>query len=221
MKTPTQTRTELNYLVDILIQHEVALIANRIVVQSIGPLKRVTWAPPALAFVPAASGSIEEYCGFLSAHAFTAVLRDGAILQLSYDFRDGDLCGHRLCFYPCPFDVDPRDLLAEPVMDVIDVYRSGTTAEVRLRSPIRFDYSRDDSQEDHPTSHMHILSPDCRCPVAAPLGIGLFMQFVFRHFYRDLWRQHAFLREWPAELGTRTIRADEETQLHISCKRRS
>jgi hypothetical protein len=149
---------------------------------------------------------------------YSAVLYDGALLQISYDFTGRSLVGHRLCFYPCPFDVDIQLLQSEPIADVVAMYRESGETKSFLRSPCRFDYDDQNPSSEHPSVHFHFNKADCRWPVTHPLSIGEFLAFVFRHFYPSIWAAHQFLRQWPRErAGNRMISPTEEADLHVAC----
>lgn len=96
---------------------------------------------------------------------------------MSYDFEGDQLTGHRLVYYPCPFDVDEDLLRSEPMSDVIDLYRENESSTVRLRSPLRFDCDIENQSEDHPGSHLTFLSSDCRLALVAPISPGHFVRF--------------------------------------------
>lgn len=221
--TSNQVRTEIQNLLELFIESDVAVAINPVVQQNLSHrITRVTWRSPTPIDGVTPIGefaTITEYCIYLEAQAYSAVLYDGAILQLSYDFRGNELVGHRLCYYPCPFDVDKELLRSEPLADVIALYRGRDNSLVRLRSPLRFDYDPRNITDGHPVIHLHLLCGYCRWAVVAPLSLGHFIRFIFRHFYPNLWAVHEFLREWPQQLGNRTITVDEERMLHVGCLR--
>lgn len=219
----SKVRTEIHNLLDLLLKSGVAVYINPVVAQQDkGGLTRVTWANTRS--IPGGLfrgdfATIDDYCGWLAAGAFSAILFDGAVLQFSYDFTSNYLTGHRLAYYPCPFDVEEELLRTEPVLDVIELYRSHSASSIRLRSPLRFDYDPQSGSHDHPTAHLTLLSSHCRWPIVAPLSPGHFVRFLFKHFYPSLWSALRFLREWPQQLGERTITAEQEEMLHVSCTR--
>jgi hypothetical protein len=204
-------------------ESEVSIVANPVVEEHFGGTTRITWASPrqTLGMMSAYGfATVDEYCSFIGAQMYSAVLYDGALLQISYDFDGQDLIGHRLCYYPCPFDVDGELLRTEPLGDTIDMYRESTETGTNLRSPCRFDYDEKNLASDHPAVHMHVISGHCRWPVSSPLSIGHFIGFVFRHFYPQIWAVHAFLQEWPRDgAGRRTITAAEEVDIFLTCAR--
>lgn len=220
--TPRQARSEISNFVDLLLYTDIAIRVNSIVCVRSGTMSRVTWRPPSRGqaqLIASEFASVSEYCGHLQNQAYSAILFDGALLQISYGFTRNALTSHRLCYYPCPFALEPEELLVEPLLDVMEVYKHAGADYLRLRSPVRFDYAPDHASEEHPASHAHMLWPHCRCAVVAPLSLGHFARFVFSHFYPELWKEHEFLRSLPQQLGPKTITANEEAQLHFSCRR--
>ncbi len=220
--TPKHIAGEIRTLTSLLLYAEIAIVTNPVVQQQSGRWSRVTWRSPELGSALATVGpfaTVDEYTAHLDNGAYTAVLYDGALLQISYDFAGNDLVGHRLCYYPCPFNVEKELLLSEPIADVIAAYRDAGYEYLRLRSPLRFDFDTKNSSQGHPTVHLHVLSGHCRVPIVAPLSPGNFIRFIFLHFYPELWAAQNFLREWPQRLGSRTITSLEELGLHLSCLR--
>lgn len=222
MRTPKQIQTDLRNLLDLLTRSEVALFSNPVVQDSVGDGRaRVTWRSQigGRSLTAGAFGTVDEYSDWVQTGAYSAVLNDGSLLQLSYDFLREDLVAHRLLYYPCPFNIDPTLLDELSLPEVIDLYRGQPSSTLRLRSPLRFDYDLAAQADGHPASHMTLLSENCRWAVVAPLSPGHFVRFIFRHFYPEWWRRFEFLREWPQHLGDRTITAAEESHLHIACAR--
>jgi hypothetical protein len=222
MMTPNDVLHEINNLVRLLAEYGLTLDANRAVRVRSGGLDHVGWpstSSPSPDLLPESFATIGDYCAILKNRSYTALLFDGAILQLHYAFKGGAMLQHRLCYYPCPYDVKQADLATDPALDVIERYQAQGGEFLRLRSPLRFDYDARGARPGHPTCHVHVLAPDCRCPVVAPISTGHFVRFVFRHFYPGEWETCGFLREWPQRLGARTIRPDEEGMLHFACAR--
>jgi hypothetical protein len=221
--TPKALATQVRNLVSLLLESEIATAINPVVEQHPRQRTRITWGTTltsAVLLSASTFATVDEYRDFISSQMYSAVLFDGALLQISYDFEGHDLVGHRLCYYPCPFDVDPEWLRTDPLADVIDMYRENSKSRINLRSPCRFDYDEQNSGSDHPAVHMHLITPGCRWAVSRPLSVGDFVRFVFRHFYSDIWTVQPFLQKWPRpEMGRRTIAGVEELELHINCGR--
>ncbi len=128
------------------------------------------------------------------------------------------MIAHRLMYHPCPYDVDEKSLREDPILQVLYDY-IGKEENVRLRSPIRFDFDKRAASLGHPATHLTLLTPHCRWPVSAPLSVGHFVRFLFKHFYSEYWLAHQTLRTFPQNNHQITI-TDEETRfLHIACAR--
>jgi hypothetical protein len=223
MISPGEVFSQLTNFVDLAVQYDLALVGNETIRSRDRNLLWITWKPNAGSeYRPRNSqfATIDEYYECVKAQAFTVLLYDGSVLQLQFAFRGSALDSYRMCYYPCPFEVKPADLRQDPPLDVIEVYRSAGERHLRLRSPVRFDYSPATATPGHSASHVHVSMPCCRCSVVAPLSPGHFIRFVFRHFYPQLWREHAFLRESPQRLGNRTILPEEEALVHLACLRK-
>jgi hypothetical protein len=160
--------------------------------------------------------TIDQYFAWLGSGAFTAILFDASLLQVTYWIENGQVSGHRLAYVPCPYLVD-FDLLSqgEPVADVVELYRS---TDAQLRSPIRFDYDPSSAKAGHPAAHLTINSAECRIACVAPLHVLRFLDFVFRHFYADLWMAHeSFFSEGRRRhIGPGSITNDERQGPHLA-----
>lgn len=216
--TAKQIRDELENLLIQLLTAEVALTMNAVVLRDVADGQRVTWSSPkpSPGIMEAEFGTIEEYLSWIDAQMYSAILYDGSLLQLSYDFDGSELIRHRLLYYPCPFDVDHLLFNAAEVLEVIDLYRSQGVDKVRLRSPLRFDYDSKNQRDFHPASHLTFLSESCRWAVASPLSLGHFTKFIFHHFYPVQWSNLSFIRNWPDKQGDRTITAKEEQLIFVA-----
>ena len=227
MATPAKIRGEVDSLLRLLIDNNIALYISRVVMRKQETSSiRVTWPSRSqnwrLGFGKP-FGSIDEYFAWLENGEYSAILFDGSMLQISFDFRWGDLIAHRLVYYPCPIELSNEEqmLLRElPVVEVIDAY-AGALDRFRTKSPIRFDFDAEAGTSAHPASHMTMLTNDCRLPVYGPLSLGHFVTFVFRNFYPRLCERHKFVREWPARVERQTIEPSDQHHLHIWTRNRS
>jgi hypothetical protein len=219
--TSKHIQSEIINLRDLLLHSGIARFANAVVFQKVGKTTRVP-LPPSHNGSPIsriAFASIAEYCAHFSSGAYTVVLFDGALIQLSIDLNHQQIVGYRFCYYACPFDIDVKDLLSLPLLDLIQLHQEGGMDLLRLRSPLRFEYDPNNADEGHPVSHVHLLWAHSRCSVVAPISIGHFVKFVFSHFYPAIWSEFDFLRKWPTHLEDRTITVSEEEILHFSLRR--
>ena len=222
--TANQTLNEIQNLLDALADSEVALLTNKVVetwLPAHGYL-RVTWAnnltTPGFLF-RSRTPTMDEYIGWVENNSYSALLFDGAIIQVSFDFSGSALVGHRLHYFPCPFDLDAALVRREPFREVLELYAGGSNLdEIRLRTPIRFDFRWDDEAATggHPASHMTFQWSHARVPVLAPLSLGHFVRFIFKNFYPNLWRLHRYLREWPIQSFDPTIELEDSREIHIS-----
>jgi hypothetical protein len=140
---------------------------------------------------------VADYLFVLKNQEYSFLMRDGGIVQVAYIFDRLQVIRHRLAYYPCPFDITSRDLLAYDggLVDFIqDVFLSDLESNLLLRSPIRFDYSPGDAKDFHPASHLTLNDPSCRIPVRAPLYFDTFMKFILENFYNDVWLDRAINR---------------------------
>jgi hypothetical protein len=219
MPTSEAVRTEVADFLATLLQDTIAIATNPVVNDG----ERVSWPrrssdPRFLRDVGALS--INDYRWWLENSYYSAVLFDGSLLQISYEFLDRQLSGHRLAFIPCPFQIDREVLEYDPFVDIFDRYAQGPADSVVPRSPIRFDFDSVNAQPGHPVSHLTLNAAECRVPCASPMRLGLFVDFVFRHFYPRLAQEHPWLLQLPQEsLGAHTVTEDEQSRIHISWPR--
>jgi hypothetical protein len=121
-----------------------------------------------------------------------------------------------VAWVPCPFELDPILLEEESPLDVVDLYLDEPPQNVRLKTPIRFDYDIERAEPGHPAAHMSINASDCRIACMAPLRLGHFIDFVFRNFYPDVWGTHRYLRRLSKKTWwSRTLTDEERTLPHI------
>lgn len=218
--TPTRTIGDLENFLDLLLDSSIALGTTKVVVQrNHGGFQRVTWANNAA--VPGNlfrvdSSTIAEYRDWVNCHGYSALLYDGSFLQISYDFEHSEMVGHRLLFFPCPFDLELEFLNEIPLSELIDLHANQRAETVQLRTPVRFDYDPNAGSQDHPVSHLTFQWPCSRIPVYAPVSPGFFIQFVFKNFYPALWKAHLFLRKWPRDALEPTITSEERRFLHVN-----
>ncbi len=161
--------------------------------------------------------TIEQYHQWIIDGHYSAILMDGSLLQISYDFDEGEVSGHRLAYVPCPFDIDSGIMLEMTPGDAVELYKLEKLGDVRLRSPLRFDFAPAQAKPGHPASHLTINSSTCRIACSAPIRVGRFVDFVYRHFYPKLHVLHGDFFEALAfgSLGTDCLSAEEGLGLHL------
>ncbi len=199
---------DLTRLINVLLSEELAMDYNVPTVKAEGKRKSIGWSTQGR-YSPIASreyGSLDEYKFYLEERIYSVLLYDGSLLQLSYGFNRKALNRHRLCYYPCPYDLDPEifpGLNEEgPAPPSLTEYIEFLLNEpdfkerLRLRTPLRIDYEPTTAKVGHPACHLHMNQSGCRMAVASPLSVGHFVQFVFYNFYRKIWENHDDLRSW-------------------------
>lgn len=218
MLTSRATATEIENLLEFLLNAEIALVINPTLDHS----GTVTW--------PRRTGdrfllgrrhfSVSDYRHWIRNGEYSALLYDGALLQVTYRFAGGRLVGHRLAYIPCPYNFAQHDLILDDIADLLALYDDCKPDDIILTSTIRFDYDPDNAQPSHPCSHMTVNTDICRIPCAAPMRLGHFVEFVFHHFYPHLWDAHPYFKrlsqeDWMAH----TVTLDERRSLHVSWSR--
>jgi hypothetical protein len=106
----------------------------------------------------------------------------------------------------------------DPVLEVLDLHIQNEPTSMVLHSAVRFDYDPASAFPGHPASHLTINSAQCRIACAAPLHVGRFADFVFRHFYADLWATHRgyFSRAATRHIGDRTLTDEDRNNPHLT-----
>jgi hypothetical protein len=217
MVTNRAVADEVQNLIDYLLAKQIAIFANPVA----RGFERVTWhstSAKASDFFQKRQ-CVDAYRAWVDGGHYSAILFDGAIIQISFDFAAGELSGHRLAYIPCPYEIDHELLTVEPIGDLIDLY-SDNGESVLLHSQVRFDFDPMNAAPGHAASHMTMNSADCRVPCLAPLRLGHFVSFVFQHFYPTLWQAHGYLRSLSRkEWGYETLTKTEGSDIHLAWTR--
>jgi hypothetical protein len=203
-------------MLDYLLQAEIAAYINTVSITG----SRVSWHshnPNTPFLVNRGDPSLRDYQGWVESGAYSAILFDGALLQITYDIEGGEIAGHRLAYIPCPYRLDVDMVRQDPVLDVVDLHVQTNPTGIILHSAVRFDYDPESARPGHPSSHLTINSANCRIACAAPMHVGRFADFIFRHFYSDLWSAHLpyFTTGARREIGSRTLAEEDRRSPHI------
>lgn len=208
---------ELKNLLDLLEDHRIAVVRTSVVPRFLSAGRvRISW--PALdADLPwnLEVETAETYRRWVLAGAFSAQLFDGALLQMTFDYRNDELIGHRLAYIPSPYELRSIWADGDSIYDVLDLVTDGRADDVLLRGSLRFDYDPGAAAPMHSASHLTLLSVNARIPAVGPLSLGHFVRFIFKHFYPEEWRDNAFLRSWGLDYGTRTISQNDTYEMHV------
>jgi hypothetical protein len=204
-------RDSVSNALDYLSEASLILYSNPVAMSE----SRVSWhslSPGGAFLVNRTHATIEQYFQWLERGEYSAVLPDASLLQITYDVTDRQVTAHRLAYVPCPTVVNQRWLQeGESIADVVEAYLGSDASTVVLRSPVRFDYDPIAADSCHPAAHMSINSESCRVACVAPLHPYRFIDFVFRHFYPQLWSLH---RPWFSSAATAHIQAGRMADEH-------
>ncbi|MFF7019079.1 DUF2290 domain-containing protein [Streptomyces sp. NPDC008259] len=216
MTTPRSVRDDIVNFLDYLLGSDIAVFANTVSIKG----ARVSWnaLDPTIPFlVNRGDPSLQDYRRWAEAGAYSALLFDGALLQITYDVEGGDIAGHRLAYIPCPYRLDAEMLRIDPILDVLDLHIESDPTSMVLHSAVRFDYDPASAAPGHPASHLTINSSHCRIACAAPMHVGRFADFLFRHFYADLWAAHRsyFSASATRHIGDRTLTEGDRASPHL------
>jgi len=200
-------RSSVANLLDVLGNAGVLLLWNEVAIHTVDGVSTVSWRPnPPGRLFRLPGDHIDDYPQWVKAGAFSAILFDGSLLQLTWKVAGGEIVGHRLAYIPCPLRLDEELLLTDGVLDVWDLARDAPESNIVLRSAVRFDYDPEAAGDAHPASHLTLNMVDCRIPVAFPLGPEEFFRFIFKHFYLNVWVKTEYLQrlkprfDWPDAL---------------------
>jgi len=226
-KTSARTvRDDVQNVLDYLLDAELCLYANPVAVSAgrhlpdgtpYETVRFVSYSSDTGFLTTHGQPDLEQYLAWVNAGAYSAVLFDGSLLQISYDVSAGGLVvGHRLAYMPCPYAVDEVLLREEALQDALGYYDGGS--DMILRSQVRFDFEPSAAAPGHPQAHLTFNSPDCRIACVAPMHVLRFVDFVFRHTYPVQHRFHErFFKPAPwRHLGIPVLADDERVAPHLS-----
>lgn len=206
-------------MLDDLFEAELVLIPNPVAVDG----AVVTWKSPTPLeqFVDFADyPTVRTYRRWAEAGEYSALLPDGALLQLRYTVSDGAIAAHRLAYVPCPYRVDTDMLLSEALSDVLDVHAVGSHDDVTMQSTVRFDFDPGSAGDDHPAAHLTLNVATCRIACESPMSPARFVRFIFRHFYASQWAMHqALFDALPDTEHDSTIKDAERLGPHMAWRR--
>lgn len=160
--------------------------------------------------------TLDGYLHWLSHGMYSALLVDGSLLQVTYEFDGHSIVGHRLAYVPCPVAIPPEWLEELEMADAVELLMT-EARDVHMRSVVRFDFDPDAKGPGHPESHFTINGSECRVACASPMRLGRFFDFVFRNFYPKVFAGDLVLQELPKDgWFKRTIVPDDEGALHLT-----
>jgi len=154
---------------------------------------------------------------------FNFKMLDGALVQMMYEFnRTGrELISHRLAYFP--------STILEKYDDAYEEYETTYFADSEFHDireenvmafPIRFDYNNSEEifrEIEHPYSHATFGEYKyCRIPVNSPLTPSIFMNFILRNFYNNVFIKKNASYEISDKRFDNTITEKEKNILHFN-----
>lgn len=215
MSAAKTIRETLTNFLTYLLEEEIAVTVNPFAVSD----EEVTWhrRPTNGAFLATRSNhSLANYLSWVQNGEYSAILFDGALLQISYTFDGEEVTGHRLAYVPCPF-LDTDSVVGYlGIEDLREYYEPQGMNAAQLASVIRFDYDPDAAKPGHPAAHLTLNSADTRIACAGPLSPERFVKFVFKHFYPKLQEVQDYFKGIPnAGHFTENISQDDKSEVHV------
>lgn len=221
-----------------MLEYGFAIDANSMVLKKLNDgITEITWPNKSsyLAY-PKVLDTVSGYIEIFESRNYAFVLNDGAIIQVEYLFNEKkEIKKHRLSYHPCPLDIQEDfelpfldnfyDRLAKtslsPKGDTNpDANKFDAVNTIKLRSSLRFDYCVNSAKENHPASHLTLLSTDCRIPMRAPLSFKSFIKILFESFYPSIWDNSCWQKNIYGELEhhqmPKTISLEQLSRHHVN-----
>lgn len=131
---------------------------------------------------------LEQYEKILKNNSYTCILYDGSIIRLSYKFKNNNLIGHNLLWWPAPYfyegisidEISPYDLFDEFIGEK-DWHNI-----LRMRSPVRIDFAPEQTSEIHSATHIHMQNENCRMVIDEPICFNRFIKFILDNYYPEI-----------------------------------
>ena len=178
MPRPNQIRQQIQTLADELLASGLCLEANPPVLRrGRRGIERIGFAQDAR------SGKAmrkymdyeQTYQTLAASRIFNMALRDGALIQMQYEFQNRRITKHRLAFNPAPYAPEEYPEEDSTFRGRFDFTAISDRTVVPV--PFRFDFDEPNAIDlEHPKSHLTLgQSEFCRIPVSAPLTPMQFM----------------------------------------------
>lgn len=219
MPTANELRGDIDGFLRLLTAADIAIFTNPVVARrSSSGSDRVSWKS-------ATGGAlslfnihrIQAYRSWVAEGSYSAVLYDGALLQMSFEVVGNQVIRHRLAYVPTPLELDSAWLRSDPFLEVFDTHLAAAEHnDFCLRGSVRFDFDLEAAAVEHPAAHLTFGGDGVRIPLIGPVSVGHFARFVFHNFYPQLWEAHTFLRTLRQRRGERTISLPEQERIHLA-----
>lgn len=182
-----------------------------------GGLNEITWGNDGFVLKDEQFSSFSEYCSLVENRQYSMLLNDGSFFQISYTLERSKIVKHRLCWYPCPIELDTSILDENDISDIVlDKMQSVDLSSLKCRSPMRFDYAPIQTKIGHSSVHLHLSEENCRIPVKTPLCLRQFMAFIVTHFFEVLSPDKSLYSDIVTWDSIDTLSDLEKKSLHIN-----
>lgn len=159
----------------------------------------------------------EMFMRLLETKAYNMKMIDGALISLSYRFKNDRLIASRLSYFPSP---DLESFQNEPELYWDDELYGDILDKRVVAVPIRFDFDADENTYKpivHPKSHLTIGQfKNCRIPVSSALTPYQFLLFIVMNFYNCAYVKCSSLFTVCRDCFDSTIFEEEREFLHMN-----
>ena len=215
-----------NDLMDCLIEEGLLIDSNPLEVQEYEVLEdsgekirktNLTWSGMSgLSYLMEEHASIEQYTEIVKRRDFNFCLYDGSLIQIHYQVSNDGIIKHRLCYVPCPFFYPTEEHIGLGLCDIPDLMNeSDFRREIRLCSPIRFDFDAKFFDDKHSHSHVTLNRSTCRLPAYGPVSLGHFIRFIFRYFYEEKFEASSWWHDYSPRIYTKTLASPFPHEFHL------
>jgi hypothetical protein len=197
---------QISLTTSILLESELLLDSNGVVRdESRGSIILAWQQDPHLSYLFGEFSRLSHYLESIRRRDYNFCLSDGSFIQIYYQIEGDEIAKHRLCYYPCPFDIEQSESEDYGLLDYCDLIGDlELRSRLRLVSPIRFDFDSRLADFRHHYSHVTTLKSSCRIPAYGPISVGHFMRFILTHFYQESLMEPS-LEELDAIMYVRTL----------------
>lgn len=159
----------------------------------------------------------EIYDEMHSSRTYNAMLADGGLLQMNYEFERGTLVRHRLAYWPSPYLSSFQD---DPDLYLLDEIYAEVVSKAIVPFPLRFDFDSSPGVTKplvHPMSHVTLGQYDrCRIPASSAVGPIVFSEFILRSFYNTFATKYSDKLIRPKYGFAKCIHKDELKVMHFA-----
>lgn len=221
-----QLLEDYNALMNSLIESDLLIDANPLDVQEYDVVEEsgerirktnLTWAGASgLSYLLEEHASIEHYMEIVKRRDFNFCLYDGSLIQIHYQVANDAVVKHRLCFVPCPFAYPKEEQLGLGLSDIPELMsENDMRRDIRLCSPIRFDFDNNFQDDKHSHSHVTLNKSTCRLPAYGPVSLGHFIRFVFRYFHEERFEASNWWQDFSPRVYTKTLANPFPHEFHL------